>query len=53
VHARTGLGSSDNERREKRVQILHRDLKPDNGEWDLWCFIGPQLLMFLLVFFYN
>jgi serine/threonine protein kinase len=30
--ARSGSGSSDNEGKEKRAQVLHRDLKPDNGE---------------------
>jgi NIMA (never in mitosis gene a)-related kinase len=50
VHARPGSGSSDNEGREKRAQILHRDLKPDNGEWGSWYSMPPQLLTFLLVF---
>ena len=34
-HARSGSGSCDNDAKEKRAQILHRDLKPDNGEWYL------------------
>ncbi|KAH7921052.1 kinase-like protein [Leucogyrophana mollusca] len=29
-HGRTGSGSSDNDGKDKRPQILHRDLKPDN-----------------------
>jgi NIMA (never in mitosis gene a)-related kinase 2 len=42
VYARPGSGSSDNEGKEKRAQILRRDLKPDNGEWDLWYFMDPS-----------
>ena len=30
-HARTGSGVEEPEGKEKRAQILHRDLKPDNG----------------------
>ena len=36
--AKPGSGSSDGEGKEKRAQILHRDLKPDNGEWSLLWF---------------
>jgi NIMA (never in mitosis gene a)-related kinase len=38
---RSGSGGSDNEGKEKRAQILHRDLKPDNGELDLWWYFTP------------
>ena len=31
AHGRKSEGSSSDEARDRRVQILHRDLKPDNG----------------------
>ena len=38
AHGRNSGGSSGDESgRERRVQILHRDIKPDNGAWRLLC----------------
>jgi len=39
-HGRSGSGSSDTEGKDKRAQILHRDLKPDNGESSWWLSVG-------------
>ena len=47
-HGRTGTSTSDGgDGKEKRPQILHRDLKPDNGKPTSKINIAPSLLIFL------